>query len=118
MLHRVIWGVLSVAILLFLPACTQFGDSNTNDLLADYCSASSPEELQAAISQLVQSDVEAEELASRLREGKLETRADQSFVRQHGFRCMPSLSNGCVRGNHASAIQTATPRALHHPTCR
>ena len=70
MLHRMIWGVLTVAILLFLPACVQLGDSNTNDLLADYYSASSPEELQSAIDQLVQSGVKAEELANRLREGK------------------------------------------------
>jgi len=70
MLRRTIWSALLLAILLFLPVCAQLGGSNLNDLLADYYDATNLEELEAAISQLVQSDVDVTELARMLREGK------------------------------------------------
>ncbi|MFC2079704.1 PDZ domain-containing protein, partial [Candidatus Bipolaricaulota bacterium] len=70
MQHRRIWCAFILSILLFLPACAQLGDSASTAPLADYYNASSPEALEDAISQLVQSGIDVVELARMLREGK------------------------------------------------
>jgi hypothetical protein len=67
--YRTIWSVLFIIAVLFLPACAHLGDSTSNDLLADYYGASMREQLEAAIDDLVDSDVDAEDLALLLREG-------------------------------------------------
>jgi len=70
MLRRVIWIVLSTAILLTLPTSAQLEGSDFDVLLENYYAASGVEELQNVITQLVQADIDVEELAGRLREGK------------------------------------------------
>ena len=70
MLRRVIWIVLSTAILLTLPASAQPEGSDLDALVENYYAASGAEELEGVITQLVQADISVEELAARLREGK------------------------------------------------
>jgi len=67
--YRTIWSVLLIISGLFLPACAQIGDSTSNISLSDYYSASTPEELDAAIDDLVDANVDAGDLALLLREG-------------------------------------------------
>ena len=67
--YRTIWSVLLIISVLFLPACAQMGDSTSNISLSDYYNASTPEELEAAIDDLVEADVDARDLALWLREG-------------------------------------------------
>lgn len=69
MLYRAIWSVLLIIAVLFLPACAQIGDSTSNDLLAVFYGASTPEELESAIDDLVNADIDAGDLALLLREG-------------------------------------------------
>jgi len=66
---RMIWSVLSIVAVLFLPACAHLEDSTSNELLANFYSVSTPEQLGVAISDLVGSVIDAEDLAVLLREG-------------------------------------------------
>jgi len=65
-----IWAVLSITFLLFLHASAQLEGSNGDALLENYFTASDPMELEVSIAQLIQADMDIEELAGRLREGK------------------------------------------------
>lgn len=67
--YRTIWSVQLIISVLFLPACAQLGDSASNISLSDYYDASTPEELEAAIDDLVDANVDAGDLALLLREG-------------------------------------------------
>ncbi|MBU1050657.1 hypothetical protein KKG90_11615, partial [Candidatus Bipolaricaulota bacterium] len=69
MRYRPIWSVLLIVSVLFLPACAQQGDSTSNNLLADFYGASTPDETVAAIDDLVDANLNAENLATLLREG-------------------------------------------------
>ena len=69
MQYRTSWSVLLIIFVLFLPACAQLGDSASNISLLDYYDASTPEDLEAAIDNLVKTSVDAGALALLLREG-------------------------------------------------
>ena len=66
---RTLWSVLLITLALFLSACAHLEDSSATDLLADFYGASTPEQRELAIDDLVNSEVDAASLARMLREG-------------------------------------------------
>lgn len=66
---RIVWSFLGIVAVLFLHACAHLEDSSSNELVADFFGASTPEGLEVAINTLVDSPIDAEDLVPLLRAG-------------------------------------------------